>query len=204
MQTSTAITIPTPGSPMLGGFFVERFRINEQAFKLIVAPKVEGDHNDNIIWIGNNKDVPGAKSYDDGLANTLAMAEAGSKLAKWALDLRIGDYDDWYLPSQDEQEIMYRWLKPTTEENWCYARSGINLSAIDPTRPYTPKYPVQTLAALFQAGGEQAFDPTWYWSSTQHAAYSDGAWCQDFYGGSQGVITKNYKLRARAVRRVAI
>ena len=203
MQTSTAITIPTPGSPMLGGFFVERFRVGEQVFALIAAPKIEGDHDD-IIWIGGNKDVPGAKSYDDGMANTLAMAEAGSKIAKWALDLRIGDYDDWYLPSQDELQIMYRWLKPTTEENWCYARSGINLSAIDPTRPYTPKYPVQTPVALFQAGGEQAFDPIWYWSSTQHAAYSDCAWCQGFDGGSQGGSYKSAKLRARAVRRVAI
>ena len=44
----------------------------------------------------------------------------------------------------------------------------------------------------------------WYWSSEQHAANSDGAWCQGFDYGNQYTNGKSAKLRARAVRRVAI
>ncbi len=203
MKSSTAEITTIIGTAMGDGFYAGRIRIGEQAYALIVAPVAEGEHGD-AIWIDNYKDVPGAKSYNDGLSNTIAMADAGSELAQWARDLRIGGNDDWYLPSQDELEIMYRNLKPTTRENYCYARSGINLSAIDPTRPYTPDFPVQTLAEAFQAGCEQAFDEAAYWSSTQHAADSDYAWYQCFDYGYQDSRDKDYELRARAVRRLPI
>ena len=196
--------LPILGTSMGDGFYAGRIRLDDgQVYALIVAPKAEGQKSPSI-WIPDYKEVPGALSYNDGFANTNAMAEAGSKLAKWTRDLRIGDHDDWYLPSQDELEIIYRNLKPTTEENYCYARSGINLSAIDPTRPYTPDFPAQTNAELFKDGGEQAFDPAWYWSSTQHAAYSNFAWLQYFYYGYQLSINTLLKFRARAVRRSPI
>ncbi len=198
----TAEQQPIIGTAMEGGFYAGRIRIGDELFALIVAPKAEGEHED-AIWIDDYRDVPGAKSYFDGLANTHEMAESGSDLAKWARDLRIGGHDDWYLPSQDELEIIYRNLKPSTQQNYCYARSGINLSAIDPTRPYTPGFPVQTQAESFQKDGEQAFNEEAYWSSTQHAAYSDYAWGQDFYYGDQ-VYYEGDELRARAVRRLKI
>ena len=114
IQEITAIL----GTSMDGGLYAGRIFIGDQPFALIVAPKAEGEH-DETKWIANYKDVPGALSYFDGMSNTKAMAEAGSQLAKWALDLRIGGLDDWYLPSQDELEIIYRNLKPTTETNRC-------------------------------------------------------------------------------------
>jgi hypothetical protein len=203
MKSSTQEIQPIIGTSMGGGFYAGRIRVGEDAFALIVAPKEEGEHKD-IVWIAGEKDVPGAKSYFNGVANTIAMLEAGSKLAKWARGLAIGGFDDWYLPSQDELEICYRNLKPTTEKNWCYARSGINLSATEPTYPYTPEFPVQTLAEAFQKRGAQAFDEAWYWSSTQHASVSDYAWCQDFTNGYQSYYLKGYELRARAVRRLPI
>jgi len=191
------------GTSMDGGFYAGRIYVGEQPFALIVAPKTEGEH-DETKWIAEYKDVPGSLSYFDGLANTKAMAEAGSKLAKWALDLRIGGLDDWYLPAQDEMEIIYRNLKPTAQPNSCYARSGINLSAITPTRPYTPDFPLQTPAEAFRAGGEQAFEAEWYWSSTQHASASVNSWYQDFINGYQDDHGKSAELRARAVRRLPI
>jgi hypothetical protein len=48
------------------------------------------------------------------------------------------------------------------------------------------------------------FKEDWYWSNTQHASISGYAWYQYFYNGSQLSITTYNKLRARAVRRVAI
>jgi len=203
MQSSVKETPSILGTAMGDGFYAGRIMIDGLAYALIVAPKAEGEHED-AIWIDDYKDVSGAKSYNDGLANTQEMAEAGSDLAKWAQDLRIGGNDDWYLPSQDELEIIYRNLKPTTETNSCWARSGINLSAVEPTRPYTPDFPVQTQAEAFIEGGEQAFDDVWYWSSTQHASDSYYAWGQMFGGGSQYDYVKSYECRARAVRRLPI
>lgn len=192
------------GTALDGGFYAGRIMVGDQAFALVVAPKAEGEHPDTQ-WHDNYDNIEGAKHYDDGLANTNAMVEAGSALAKWARGLRIAGHDDWYLPSQDELEIIYRNLKPTTRENSCYARSGINLSALVPTRPYTEKFPLQTQAELFQAGGAEAFDADWYWTSTQHASDADYAWYQYFSGGCQDCTSKDYNgCRARAVRRLSI
>jgi len=203
MKSSAAEIVPILGTSMGGGFYAGRILIDNVVYALIAAPKAEGE-KDASEWIAKYKDVPGAKSYFDGLANTKAMAEAKSKLAIWTQALRIGGHDDWYLPAQDELEIIYRNLKPTTEQNSQYHRSGINLSSFDPTYPYTPDLPAQTLAEAFQAGGEQAFEADWYWSSTQLASGSDYAWFQIFDGGNQSSGTKGIKLRARAVRRLAI
>jgi len=203
MKSSTAEILPLIGTAMDGGFYAGRILVDGKPYALIVAPKTEGERAD-AEWIDDYKDVPGAKSWNDGLANTDAMAAAGSALALWARDLRIAGHADWYLPSQDELEIIYRNLKPTTYENSQWGRSGINLSAIEPTRPYTPDSPAQTMAEAFHQGGEQAFAPEWYWSSTQHAANSDDAWYQGFGSGDQDGGSKSAELRARAVRRLPL
>jgi hypothetical protein len=202
MKSSIA-EIPTIiGTAMAGGFYVGRIRLGDEVRALIAAPKAEGQLID--VWNSTYKRVNGALSFNDGLANTIAMADAGSELAKKVRDLRIGGFDDWYIPSLDELEIAYRNLKPTTEKNYCYMRSGINLNAVTPTAPYTPEFPPQTQAELFQAGGAEAFDPNWYWTSTQYASHSDLAWFQLFICGYQEHIRKDYKVRARAVRSFVI
>jgi hypothetical protein len=204
MNASNKEILPILGTAMAGGFYAGRIRLDDgTVYALIVAPKAEGEQK-SVNWIHGHKDVPGALSYNDGLANTEAMAEAGSNLAQWARGLRIGGHDDWYLPSQDELEVIYRNLKPTDQANYCYSRSGINLSAAEPTRPYTPDQPTQTPAEAFQEGAEQAFDTDWYWTSTHHIAEKDLAWCQDFTGGNQGDSYSDNKLRARAVRRLVL
>lgn len=203
MKPSTKESTPIIGTAMAGGYYAGRILIDGNPFALIVTPKAEGEHKPDI-WIPNRKEVPDARSYNDGLANTQAMAEAGSKLAKWALGLEISGTNDWYLPAQDELEIIYRNLKPTTDKNSCYARSGINLSTFDPTRPYTPEFPLQTPAEAFKQGGSEAFTADWYWSSTQYASHSDYAWFQHFLHGSQDFFDTDYELRARAVRRLPI
>ncbi len=204
MKSSPEEITPILGTAMGGGYYAGRILIDGQAYALIVAPKAEGERED-VEWIDNVKSASDATPYYDGLANTSAMAVAGSQLAQWARDLRIAGADDWYLPSQDELEIIYRNLKPGTRQNYCYARSGINLSAVTPTRPYTPEHPVQTCAEAFQLGAPEAFELGWYWSSTQHAADSDSAWAQYFSYGFQCTSYGTFsQFRARSVRRLAI
>jgi hypothetical protein len=196
-------TLTVPGTPFGGGFFAGSISINCTAYALIVVPKDRGERT-GVIWHKGIEKYIGAGSYYDGLANTQAMANAGSALGRWALDLRLGGHNDWYLPALDELEIIYRALKPTVEKNYCWARSGINLNAIPPTPPYTPDLPAQTTAPAFRGEGSEAFTEGWYWSSTQHAAHPHSAWCQRFSNGYQDYYYVTSKLRARAVRRVAI
>lgn len=199
-DVTTTIAIPTTiGTAFAGGFYGGTLRVGQELVALIVAPKEPGEHDDTR-WNKSVKRIDGAGSFFDGRANTLAMAEAGSALAKWAIGLRMGNYDDWYLPSRDELELVYRYLKPTARENWVF-RNGDNPSSVPPGYPYTTDSPGQTAIEAFRSGGPEAFDETWYWTSTQYAGYAEYAWGQYFSDGFQNTYPKDTKLRARAVRR---
>jgi hypothetical protein len=189
-----------PGQAYGGGVFVDAYMHGAERRALILAPRTEGTFK-NVRWHKDYPDVQGALSYVDGLANTIAMADAGSELAQKIRALCIGDYDDWCLPALDQLELCYRGLKPGTSKNSCYARSGINLSSCPPAWPYTPEHPGQTALADFREGRAEAFETDdYYWTSTQHAAYSHGAWMQYFSGGYQSYFSKGYRCLARAVR----
>lgn len=200
MSSINQANIPAIGTAFEGGFYAGRVQIDGQQHALIVAPKAEGETTGK--WGEYGQDVPGARSYNDGRANTLAMAEAGSALAQWALGLNIGGYADWYIPSRDELEILYRNLKPTDDENYCSFRDGDNASSLPAGYPYTEESPAQTAVETFQAGQAEAFEPRWHWASTQFSPH--GAWDQDFDDGNQGNDHKGGELRARAVRKILI
>lgn len=190
-------------TPTADPFYAGRIRIKTIEYALIVAPKALGEIADGP-WNKSTKAVDGATSFFDGLANTLAMAEAGSKLAKAVLALSIDGQTDWYLPALDELEICYRNFKPTTDDNSPYGRSGINVSAVPPTYPYAVAEPAQTSNVLFRAGAAEAFDAVYYWSSTQHASFTGTAWYQLFLNGTQDLWHKVISFRARTVRRVPL
>ncbi len=201
--TQAALNAILVGDPLGGGFYAGQIRQADGIYALIVAPKDGGEHDD-VVWSSDRSRVEGALSYFDGAANTAAMAEAGSDLAKWALGLQINGYHDWHLPARDEAEIIYRNLKPTDEDNYVY-RSGDNPSSVPVGYPYTATSPTKTAAAAFQSGGAEALDDeSYYWTSTQYAGYSDNAWIQYFDGGGQGSDLKVYEFRARAVRRLLV
>ncbi|MNZ77526.1 hypothetical protein D3C78_960700 [compost metagenome] len=135
------------------------------------------------------------------MANTIAMADAGSEMARWALNLNIDGHTDWYIPSRDELELLYRNLKPTTRSNYVYSH-GENPSSVPVGYPYTETSPSQTAVDAFQSDGTEAFEGEWYWSSSQFSA--DLSWHQFFIGGDQSYYDKNGEFRARAVRRLII
>ncbi|MDW3683903.1 DUF1566 domain-containing protein [Cupriavidus sp. CV2] len=200
--SQAALNALLAGDPLGGGFYAGQIRQGEDIYALVVAPKDGGEHDD-IVWNGDRSRVEGALSYSDGAANTAAMAVAGSDLAKWAIGLQINGYHDWHLPARDEAEIIYRNLKPTAG-NYASFRDGENPSSVPVGYPYTEQLPAQTGAAAFQAGGSEAFEEAWYWTSTQYAGTSHGAWYQYFLDGNQYGHHKNYEFRARAVRRFLV
>lgn len=76
-------------------------------YHLILSDKA-GEFKD-LAWGGYGHDAPGAKSDNDGLANTLAL-QASDELhpaADRAADLDLAGFTDWYLPARNELRLAY-------------------------------------------------------------------------------------------------
>ena len=189
------------GAYIGGGYFAGIITVEGQRYALIVAG-AEGELRGT--WHSSTSRIEGAVSRRDGKANTLDMEAAGSPLAKQAAALNIDGITDWYLPSRDELELMYRAFKPTAQTNYADGEDGVNPNSVPVGLPYTKESPVQTTVENFRAGGADALVDGWYWSSTQHASSPSYAWVQYFYYGYQDDNHKSYEGRARAVRRLPI
>lgn len=200
--TKSEASFAAPGHEMDGGFYAGTIidRNDGHTYAIIVAPKNEGELAIKAAWGEYGKLIENCRSFWHGMPNTEAMAAAGSDIAKWARGLDINGFKDWYIPARDELELIYRNLKPTTDENWEYR--GDNPSSLPAGYPYEATIPGQTPVAAFQAGGAQAMKPEWYWSSTQYSA--NYAWGQFFDAGGQYNLDKLYRGRVRAVRRSLI
>ena len=192
--------LPAHGAPYAGGYFGGIVRINDALHAIAWAPKAEGETKG--AWLPSYTDVPGAASCFDSMANTVAMAEAGSAIANWARGLTIGGHTDWCVPARDVLELAYRHLKPGDQENAESFRDGDNPSSVPAGYPYTEQTPAQTEVAAFRDGGDQAFDQAWYWASTQYSG--DYAWYQYFYYGFQDSYVKKSEARVRAVRLIPL
>ncbi|AIC20621.1 hypothetical protein EY04_17435 [Pseudomonas chlororaphis] len=81
-QTIAAADLPERGQPLAGGIFLTRYWLNGEERALVLL-----DDELSGAWGEYGLDVPGAKNYSDGEANTRAMAEAGSEIAIKAMEL---------------------------------------------------------------------------------------------------------------------
>lgn len=199
MNAPAGLALPAIGTRLEGGFFAGAYMHGTERRGFVFAPKALGELRD-VQYNKRYGRIDGALSFYDGLANTRAMAEAGSELASKILDLRIDGKDDWFLGALDQYELGYRRLKPGTQPNDCWARSGMNLSIVPPACPYTEDDPKQTDVELFRAGGEEAFDEKAYWTSTCLRAGGYYAWGQGFANGLQLSWRMACRLLARAGR----
>lgn len=180
------------GQALEGGFFTGFFVSNGVTYALVTAPKaleIEG------AWGEYGTLIEGADSFHDGFANTKEMAAAGCEIATKVIEV------GFYIPSRDELEMQYRAFKPTSDENYVH-RHGDNPSRLPPGYPYTETSPAKTALDAFKECGEEAFDGTWYWSSTQCSA--SNAWSQYFDDGYQDDFVKYDEGRVRPVRRIQI
>ncbi len=203
------------GEPFGGGYYAgANIVVGGTTYALVVAPKAQGGEAGSTLpweWT-TDPDVPGAASTNDGASNTAAIVAAGgsstSVAAGFCNNLNINGYTDWHLPSADELEICYRYLKPTTQSNNTSTRSLHN--AINGTNPnsdpvgdaYTTSDPSRTSIAIYQSGASEAFVENYYWTSTQRSAGL--AWCQNFSNGGQLESSKSGSYYVRAVRWVAV
>jgi hypothetical protein len=196
----TILVPETIGAPFEGGFYGGKIRIGLAIFAIVWAPKANGEITGK--WLDSYTDVPGATSCFDSMANTKAMAESGSAIAQTALSVTINGHSDWCVPARDVLEMGYRYLKPTTEENYCSFRDGDNASSLPAGYPYTEDSPSQTTVDAFQTGNAEAFEDARYFSSTQYGEII--AWGQHFnYGGQNGNL-KASERRCRFVRLIQL
>lgn len=195
---------PPIGTAYQGGYFAGQISTagNSVAdYNLVIGPLASAQ-NSSVRWKTSNTSTAGTTSVINGPANSTAMNDAAHPAAQFCEGLTIGSFSDWYMPAQNELEVCYYNLKPTTSGN--NTSSGINANAV-PARAsnYTSGTPAQTAAVDFQTGNAQAFDGVGYWSSTEASATK--AWSQRFSNGFQtSYFNKTYYYSVRAVRRVAV
>jgi uncharacterized protein (TIGR02145 family) len=198
----------TIGQAWGGGFYAGQIAVGGGGVAthyLIVAPKASGE-NSSRTW-GVSGTTTGITSVINGPTNSASLAALGAsyQAAVFAEGLTIGGYTDWYLPAKNELEVLYYFLKPTTDAN--NTSAGSNANAVSP-EPISTNYasfsPGRTISGIgFRTGETNAFATVHYWSSTEYNA--DFAWNQTFTNGYQDyTYSKDYTRYVRAVRRVPI
>jgi hypothetical protein len=215
MSWTITPTQPIPaviGEPFGGGYFagyISHTADGNPTHALIVAPRATGATGANytlttsLAWKTATTTTAGTTSSFDGAANTAAMVTAGiadHPAAEFCVNLSIGGFTDWYLPSRYELDIAYFNLKPSTQANntsW-----GTNIYAVPQRNSnWTAAYPTQTSITAFNTSTE-AFVAGNHWSSTEDNAA--GGWTLTFTNGGQVSSGKTLSNRVRAFRKLAL
>jgi hypothetical protein len=105
VTTIKAADAPKLGQRALGGIMLGHFFLGDQ-HRIIIRSPAEYQI-EPMPWNDSTKLVKAALSYNDGAANTAAMAKAGSELAKKILAIEIEGVGGWYLWSQLEAMICF-------------------------------------------------------------------------------------------------
>ena len=200
------------GESFGGGYFagyISHTADGNPTHALIVAPRATGATGSGytlttaLRWKTTQTLTAGTTSDFDGAVNTAAMVTAGiddHPAAQFCVNLSIGGFTDWYLPSRYELDIAYFNLKPTTAAN--NTSFGSNVYSV-PQRNinYTATYPAQTALTAFNTTAE-AFVANKHWSSTEFSITR--AWYLAFSDGIQDDGNKPGAIWVRAFRRIAL
>lgn len=218
---SLIILPPTP-VPMLkigdfyqGGYYAGRFSNRGKTYDLVVAPKALGQFSaffGMAYWAGGE----GNPQYGiaTGLENTTVYADGEHPAADLAVTKNINGFADWYIPSRNELEMLFRVFRPVpsavspnnldttgyypNEEDYEFAGSdtsrvlpGNNWSTLGDGLPYTASQPDQTQFDLFKIGGAESFyDLTLPDPITDNVYWSSTA--NDSDGSTPWVFTQDF------------
>jgi hypothetical protein len=188
-----------------GGYYAGQIGVSGVATHYLIVGPVASAQNTSKSWKTANTTTAGTSSVIDGPTNSANMNNASHPAAEFCEGLTIGGYSDWYMPAQNELEVCYYNLKPTTTNNAATPPSlaTSNANAIPPRASnYTAGTPAQTSAVDFQVGNAEAYGANVYWASTQSSA-TDGE-VKDFGNGYRFGNLKTNNERVRAIRREAV
>jgi hypothetical protein len=200
------IELNSIGNFCYGGYLAGYIDVYQSKYALIVSPK---EFETKLKLKTSDTSTPRTQSVSNGWYNTLNMNDDAHPAAKYCVSLSIGEYNDWYLPARDELEICYRSFKPTTDTNNTSTTripqgNGYNTNSSPVGAAYTSSVPGQTSVTAFRSGGTEAFNTSYYWSSTEYGSDSTTSWVQIFSDGTEFNPTKRHQIWVRAVRRVAV
>ena len=210
-------SLPAPpdiGEYIHGGFYFGRIKIDNEVYNLVVSPYNPGQYTGT--WSDINGTVPAPNSVNDGYKNTYHDTSVSHPSVDWVKTLTIDGYDDWYIPARDEMELLYRNLKPTTDDNYLgnqpqYPGEGIlyageNPNSVPRGHPYTPVLPAQTTVGIFKNGAQQALssasDGNSMGNSTAYASLNIGYTVLN--NGQQVSGSNRFDYTKRAIRRVKV
>jgi hypothetical protein len=195
------------GDPLEGGYYAgANIVVDGQEYALIVAPKSQGGEHGHSAIISTSTVIHGT-TRNDGVTNTeLFLATENSPAADFVSNLSINGFNDWYIPSIDEMEICYRYLKPSTLSN--HITSGLNSNSNPIGEVYTSNDPMQTASLIFQAGNNEAFtaDNDWYIFYNSSTNHQNGNIFKGMGHGTEYLYPGSHhpSTFTRAVRRVPI
>lgn len=166
---------------------------------LVVAPKTTGETL--LAYNLNATSDPGAVSVFDGFTNTTNIADADHPAAQFCKNLSIGGYTDWYLPSIEELDILYKNLKPTESNSTSFGTN--NYSVTKSSSNYVTARPGLVNNPIFRSGGAEALQDWYYISSTQGSSTNRVSGIR-FDNGSRSLtaLFKDEQNNVRAIRKV--
>jgi len=223
--SSASNSISTPAAPPTtigqaygGGFYAGKIAVGgggTATHYLVVSDRSAGQVTGKQF--GPNPATTGFTSTIAGPTNSAGLAALGTayETATFCENLSSGGYTDWYLPAKDELEVLFYYLKPSTETN--FTSSGSNSYAVSPepiSTNYTSDAPPQTGASAFQIGNAQQLGVSpnnylYFGSSTelnssqnsqQYFQYATNNWNGYQFGSNKN----DFGQYTRAIRRVAV
>jgi hypothetical protein len=90
----------------------------------LIVPTDPAAEVESITWGGKGENEENACSEFDGMANTVALTEHSKTehpAAKWAYELTIGRFDDFYLPGRRELALMYANVPELFKKEWYWS-----------------------------------------------------------------------------------
>jgi|688.fasta_scaffold07757_16 hypothetical protein len=219
IQTAKQVIPAVIGEPWGGGYFggyISTTADGIPTHALIVAPVATGQVSNRAWASGTYASTTvssagfGSLSVFDGPANMAILTSIGIAqfpAAEFCKNLTIGGFNDWYLGSPAEHDIVYSNLKPSTTANRAPSQGfvyGANPYAVPArTTPSSITNPVQTGVTLFRSGGAEAFGTAiLYFTSRESGATQANAY--SYSDNNYGAGGKTGLLVTRAFRRVAI
>ena len=96
------------GDPFGGGFYAGKIKIGADTYAILVSGNAYDVVNRGDPKTTNTRDTISSESVNDGWTNTNNMNDNEHPVFKYVRGLTINGFNDWYVPSRDEMELIFR------------------------------------------------------------------------------------------------